>query len=162
MEQPNYLTLIQERKELVKELKSVIKKDIMKLQQMYKNHFIKNIEDFTESEIDEFVESIYVIIFKFDFEIVNLLNKIKELEFEQEIEEAKWHQQYPINQMEIDGLRPIITEYIKNNIPVKFQANNEYLLYYIYDILEETADIRFGELIRNINIKNNEICEMLS
>lgn len=156
----SYLSLLEERSYLIKSLKLHIKNDI-NTRKTYECSYIKNIEDFTEYEITELVDSIYSIIFYRDLEIVNLLSKIKELCHDQELSEAISHDQYPIHQIEINRLQHIVNEYIKKRIPIKFQTNYEKLIYYIYDLLENPYE-DISDLITNIYIKSNEICDTIS
>jgi hypothetical protein len=144
---------MEERKELIKTLKDIIRDDINNV-----NNYIHNINNIDNTDFDDITNSIYHLIFYPDFEIITFFNIIKDLEQEQEIEEAKWHQQYPMNLTEIKRLQYVIKEYIKKQIPIKYRTNYDNLIYYIYDLLEKPNE-EISELITNINIKSNEICD---
>ncbi len=164
MDSLQYLNLIEERKDLIKSLKLNIK-DGLNIKKKYPRaayEYIKNLEDFKESEIDELVDSIYFIMVYSDVKIVNIISEIKELYHEQEISEAKSHDQYPIHQIKINILQYTVNEYIKDHIPPNFKSNYDYLIsYYIYDILEDPCE-DISNLITNINIKSNQICDILT
>jgi hypothetical protein len=144
---------MEERKELIKTLKHIIRDDINNV-----NKYIHNINNIDNTDFDDIINSIYHLIFYPDFEIITFFNIIKYLAQEQEIEEAKWHQQYPMNLTEIKRLQYVIIEYIKKQIPIKYRTNYDNLIYYIYDLLEKPNE-EISELITNINIKSNEICD---
>jgi hypothetical protein len=144
---------MEERKELIKTLKDIIRDDINNV-----NNHIHNINKIDHTDFDDITNSIYHLIFYPDFEIITFFNIIKDLAQEEEIEEAKWHQQYPMNLTEIKGLEYVIKEYIKKQIPIKYRTNYDNLIYYIYNLLEKPNE-EISELITNINIKSNEICD---
>jgi hypothetical protein len=146
---------MEERKELIKTLKHIIRNGINNV-----NNYKSTVNKIDESDFDDITNSIYHLIFYPDFEIISYFNIIEDLAQEQEIEEAKWHQQYPMNLTKIKQLEYVIVEYIKKQLPIKFQTNYDNLIYYIYDLLEKPNE-EINELITNINIKSNEICDNL-
>ncbi len=144
---------MEERKELIKTLKDIIRNGINNV-----NNYKSTVNKIDEPDFDDITNSIYHLIFYPDFEIITFFNIIEDLAQEQEIEEAKWHQQYPINLTEIKRLQYVIMEYIKKELPDKFKTNYDNLIYYIYDLLEKPNE-EISELITNINIKSNDICD---
>lgn len=162
-----FLILKKERNELIDILKLYIKSNINTSTttdvNSHKYDYIKNIDEYTESEIDDLVNSIYSIVVIQNLEIVNILKTIFELSYEQELQEAMSHGQYMKNETKINRLQIIIYEIIRKKLPIKFQSNKLLIENYIYDMLNNNNNIesQFSNLIININLKNNEICNLI-